>query len=1439
MHSGMSNTPIQRMMDTCLDQKPERVGHIVVDDLKKDLFADFSAIPSVPPQDSVLLEKEHLRVFLRIRPFSTAEDAGGESQECVSIEPPDTVFLKAPRCSLSTRRQTSHSDGDKPVTQTAQKFQFTRVYGPETTQREMFDGSVRRLVRDVLEGGNSLVFTYGVTNAGKTFTFLGREADGGILPRSLNIIFKSIEGRVYAHNNIKPLRCRDFTRLTKDQQDEETTNKRNLMRLSKESDFPKSSNNSTCRSIMLDGSSLCDISDQGDEDSFSLDVVSHMKYSVWVSFCEIYNENIHDLLEPVPNGSHRRTVLRLSQDIKGNSFVKDLKWVQVNNTEEAYKVMKIGKKNQSFSSTKLNNVSSRSHSIFSIRILRIEDGGVPRVHVISELSLCDLAGSERCAKTQNKGVLLKEAGNINTSLLILGKCLNALRLNQQAKFQQHVPFRESKLTHYLQGFFCGRGKACMIVNINQCASMYDETLNVLKFSAVAQKVVVLNIKPVPVIAPKRSARDVSLIINNSDRANVWSRRKSSMVAWETTLEDVQEDEDDDEEEMDDDDDDEEEDDDEGCDESIAEDTILEAGEEDKTTLEEEFNNDHFALVEELREKLIKEEAEKLALESCIRDEVTAEFMELFSKMECDYNERLSKEREIIEDRAEKRLEILKSLVCKSIGECANVSSAEDIPTKDKVLLLEGIIDAMRGDLTRIRRDAEAAQTCLVNLPPSPHTVADLRKQVGDLSAELLLAQQKVNLKTTEMDGMSMKMNQLELEQANDRALLASTKDEILNLKQNCTCVIQGSPRFDGRGKRSAAVLGDHDGQPALKKGNFEDERGVWADKLEKLQAEGDQKDMIVSQFKEERDALVRKVEMADKEIQNRCADAEEMARERVSFEQTVQKLTNDLLEQTDNCEAAMVSLESERKETARLSKDNKALVNGIFQLQQTSQKAETSLQTLRTEFAEQTVRSDKLLEELEAARALRKCLDEESNQKSQTIQSMTLETEQLRQEVEQLGQEVEKLKVASAQRNDSKFVNIIDAMKKECQSAVERSLHKSQQIAQLELELSQVREQLSAQEELCNQLRNELDAQINLRGSEIEKCHSDLQVATGHMKDQIANLEAQLQVSESSCVRVVELEKQLAEKEDCYRALKNQLHETQQKLSYMGENKVVEDMCPVLQKYPDSMKNSQVTIDCTGEDRPVKKLFSEKSLKETLSKQPSEMDDCSGDSLSLVEGLKLEMQKLLERNTEEKQKSWDLKEHSNIQPPEALDSSEVSTNRRGRDCCFPKPELESPFTPLAPNQIKLVRRTRTARKRKSSEVEDSVGSENKINIKVRGNNRENLQSSAQHDQKKRGTPSLKARKDGTLQKIGDFIQSSPILLGSKAKTIMEIVSGRSSDRGKVAAVKPKRTKRKLYKTDISSPMDIRSPQVFGLDQDVKESDHLIIKRQLRSRTARK
>lgn len=236
-------------------------------------------------------------------------------------------------------------------------------------------------------------------------------------------------------------------------------------------------------------------------------------------------------------------MLRLSQDVKGYSFIKDLQWIQVSDSKEAYRLLKLGVKHQSVAFTKLNNASSRSHSIFTIRILQIEDSEIPRVTRVSELSLCDLAGSERSMKTQSEGERLREAGNINTSLLTLGKCISVLKNSDKSKIQQHVPFRESKLTHYFQSFFTGKGKICMIINISQCCSAYDETLNVLKFSTVAQKVYVpdtLSSSQEKSFGSTKSLQDVSLG-SNLDNKILNVKRKT--VSWENSLEDVVENED--------------------------------------------------------------------------------------------------------------------------------------------------------------------------------------------------------------------------------------------------------------------------------------------------------------------------------------------------------------------------------------------------------------------------------------------------------------------------------------------------------------------------------------------------------------------------------------------------------------------------------------------------------------------------------------------------------------------------------------------------------------------------------------------------------------------------------------------------------------------------------------------------------------------------------
>ncbi|XP_023262141.1 kinesin-like protein KIF20B [Seriola lalandi dorsalis] len=1128
------------MMESCLAGKPERVGPVEVDDIRRDLLGDFDAAPA---QDSAQSQSENLQVYLRVRPFTVVESGNGESQECVTIEAPDTVVLKAPRSCQSNRQS------EKSLPQTAQRFSFTQVFGPDASQRKVFEGSVRGLVRDVLEGGNCLVFTYGVTNAGKTFTFLGPDHDSGLLPRSLSVIFNSIEGRLYSRSDLKPQRCRDFSRLTPDQQAAESSSKKNLLRLLKESDRSLTSGKST----FLEGSSLStdsSLNSVSEADSFCLDVDSNVRFSVWVSFCEIYNDNIHDLLEQVPSGHHKRTMLRLSQDVKGNSFIKDLRWVQVNSSEEAYRVMKIGKKNQSFSSTRLNQLSSRSHSIFSIRILRVDDVGVPRVLGISELALCDLAGSERCSRTHNTGERLKEAGNINSSLLTLGKCINAMRLNQHSKFQHHVPFRESKLTHFLQFFFCGAGRVSMVVNINQSASCFDETLNVLKFSALAQKVVLLNARPAVLDdAPHRSAMELSMMIDDADQhRNMSGRgRKSSLVAWETTLEDVLEDEDgegwEEEEEEE--------------EESVMEGTVLEAGGEEDQTMEEEEKSD-------------REAALRLVLEAQIREEVSAEFMELFNKMEKDYSDRLEKEREILEERAEKRVEILKNLVSKTVDLSAvNVDSSKE----EQVTLLEGIIGSMTEDLEKIREDAQSVHRCLTE-----HT------------------------HTAELEAL-----RLEKQQSHDQ--LQEAKESLERQRHKCSELMEMCRQKD--------------------------------DVINRLQA-----------------AMDSAVENATRdELRRREEEVEELKKEQVLLEQKVQQLTD--LDECPNCVSVFSSLESEQRETSRLMKENKALVNGIFQLQ-------TEVTGLQRRLTEKTDRSDSLSEQLNTTETRLQDLQSQSEEQTRTINSLTEEVESLRQEA----------KEGEGRSSSSVFHVAMAQLKKESEAVLQRSADKSQQIKDLE-------ESLTHSENRCVELTEEL----------------------ANQKAKFSHLRAELE-SEGG-------------------ALRGRLEE----------------------------------MDRSQEERRRE----EEREKQELQRVLTEKETLVAETHRQMETLRRELECLKE-----------------------------ALQRREEEVC-------------------------------ACVCQDLVFSENKRN-KVRGNTRSNKQE----------------KRDGTLQKIGELIHSSPSILGCKAKTILGLVSGHSVEKETVTvATKPRRGRKKLYKTDASTPLLDSPHMTSGGAEEEKESDHVTIKRQLRSKTCRK
>ncbi|NXY76905.1 KI20A protein, partial [Glareola pratincola] len=522
-------------------------------------------------------------------------------KSCVTIEDPQTVILNAPKESSTMK------NSERGIGHSVHRFTFSQVFGPETTQSEFFEGSVKEIVRAYVNGVNGLVFTYGVTNAGKTFTIQGTSKDFGILPRSLDVIFNHIRGRHYLKMNFKPYLSNDIKKLEDVQVKQEEAIKTAILASLKE----------VSDQILPSESSFVPL------DVYRTNVYQRTQASVWISFCEIYNEYVYDLLNVLSTSkTQKRRVLRICEDQGGNSYIKDLKWINIQSTEEACKILKIGNKNRSFACTRMNEQSSRSHSIFSIRLLRLTDEHQPCVLGVSELSFCDLAGSERCNKTQAFGDRLKEAGSINNSLHILGKCIAALKQNQNPKMKpSYIPFRESKLTRLFQPFFCGKGKACMIVNINQHASTYDETLHVMKFSAIAKQVI-------QTILPKSFGYFPPKLVGGDGKP---------IVHFDTSVDDFPD----------------------STETSIEE-------EVDITILSHE---DLLKTAESLKEKLVAERQSKLLLEVKIRKEMAEAMFRQLLETEEAWN-RLEDMKDSYEEKLERKFEMYKDAIKKHAYACA-------------------------------------------------------------------------------------------------------------------------------------------------------------------------------------------------------------------------------------------------------------------------------------------------------------------------------------------------------------------------------------------------------------------------------------------------------------------------------------------------------------------------------------------------------------------------------------------------------------------------------------------------------------------------------------------------------------------------------------------------------------------------------------------------
>lgn len=601
-------------------------------------------------------ECENLKVYLRVRPSLPDENVESEEFQVDILDDQKSIVLTAPATS-NTFKNAAHDSA-----KLSQKFSFTHIYGPSTSQKELFEESTLGLVNDFVKGQNLLLFTYGATNSGKTFTVQGTSSDPGVLPRTLDVLFRFIGNKHYPRNDLKPRYFCGVSRLEERDVKKEEEKKQNIFKISPEntsrfsgslSNLSKFSSETSLNETQPSStdtstvSSVIEVPCQEDQSIETADSESTV-YAVFISFAEIYNEYIYDLLEKMPlSKKNKRNPLMLGEDRNASIYIKGLQEVRVNSADEGLQLLQIGRQNLHFAATRLNHNSSRSHCIFTIKVIRVANANDPHVARVSMMSICDLAGAERAAKTKSTHDRLKEAGNINSSLLVLSRCLDALRQNQGQKISKKkeapVPYRDSKLTRVFQSFFLGRGKAAMIVNICKSPLLFDETLQVLKFSAVARQVAISHSKEpeCQVAVPKRSSqfsRFVRQSFNSSGRLSVpWMKDPASIAFGASDKKE---------------------------DSMVIQEELQEGMEEDDEKGDERYDA-LLTMISQLRDRLFQEHKEKQQLEERLREELCNEYSQMMVEIENSWSQRLREQQSRMEEFSEFRINTLVNSVKKA------------------------------------------------------------------------------------------------------------------------------------------------------------------------------------------------------------------------------------------------------------------------------------------------------------------------------------------------------------------------------------------------------------------------------------------------------------------------------------------------------------------------------------------------------------------------------------------------------------------------------------------------------------------------------------------------------------------------------------------------------------------------------------------------------
>jgi hypothetical protein len=218
----------------------------------------------------------------------------------------------------------------------------------------------------------------------------------------------------------------------------------------------------------------------------------HCKSTVSTYFVELYNDNLVDLYWILDNTKNKKKgaaanpegppKLEIRMDAKNMVFIRNSVIKEVGSPAELMDLFNAGNAERHTGATKMNAVSSRSHSIFAIMVETVDS--VTKKTITGKMSLVDLAGSERQDKTGATADRLKEAMNINKSLSALGDVIAAL-----SEGEKFIPYRNNKLTQLMQDSLGGNAKTLMFVNFSPADYNADETSSSLQYAARVKKIV--------------------------------------------------------------------------------------------------------------------------------------------------------------------------------------------------------------------------------------------------------------------------------------------------------------------------------------------------------------------------------------------------------------------------------------------------------------------------------------------------------------------------------------------------------------------------------------------------------------------------------------------------------------------------------------------------------------------------------------------------------------------------------------------------------------------------------------------------------------------------------------------------------------------------------------------------------------------------------------